>query len=241
MDSATAITESGRHAAIHRWREPVVCCDSVWEENYARFETPEQEIRKFIKRFRQVGAGQWPSDSIILDLFCGRGNGLKALERLGFDRLEGVDLSERLLAQYSGPARLYVGDAADLKLGDGCVDIVVVQGGLHHLPVLERDLEKVLTEIHRVLKTDGRFVLIEPWQTLFLKVIHCMCERPMLRRAWGKLGALAAMIKREKQSYFHWLSRPEFILSTLSKFFVPELRKTSWGKLQFVGRKLTNL
>ena len=241
MESVTAITETQTHAAIHRWREPLICCDSVWEENYARFETPEQEIRKFTRRFRQVGAGKWSSDSRILDLFCGRGNALKALERMGFHRLEGVDLSERLLAQYSGPARLYVGDAADLKLDDGCVDIVVVQGGLHHLPTLESDLEKVLSEIHRVLKTDGRFVLIEPWETLFLKVIHSMCERPTLRRTWGKLEALAAMIEQEKQSYFHWLSRPDFVLTTLSKFFVPQLRTISWGKLQFVGRKLTNL
>jgi len=63
----------------------------------------EEEIRKFIRRFRQVGAHQWPADSRILDLFCGRGNGLKALERLGFEQLQGVDLSERLLAQYSDP------------------------------------------------------------------------------------------------------------------------------------------
>src|SRR6266446_5451701 len=138
MLSATPTNQTVRESAIHRWRQPVICCDSIWEENYARFETPEQEIRKFIKRFRQVGARQWPADSRILDLFCGRGNGLKALER---------------------------------------------------------DLEKVLSEIHRVLKTDGRFVLIEPWETLFLKMIHWMCEKPILRRVWGKLDALAAMIE----------------------------------------------
>lgn len=250
MDSATGMTETPArtagpqtrsiraHAPIHRWREPLVCCDSLWEENYARFETPEEEIQKFIGRFRQLGADQWPSDSKILDLFCGRGNGLKALEQLGFDHLQGVDLSERLLSQYSGPATLYVGDAADLKLPDGCVDIVVVQGGLHHLPALETDLEKVLSEIHRVLKNGGRFALVEPWETPFLKLIHSMCERPILRRAWGKLDALAGMIEQEKQTYFQWLSRPDFVLSTLSKFFVPDLRKTGWGKLQFVGRKL---
>jgi len=241
MVSATPTNQTVRNSGIRRWREPVICCDSVWEKNYARFETPEEEIRKFIRRFRQVGAGRWSSDSRILDLFCGRGNALKALERLGFERLEGVDLSELLLAQYSGPARLYVGDAGDLKLGNACIDIVVVQGGLHHLPVLETDLQKVLSEIRRVLKAEGRFVLIEPWQTLFLKVIHFACEKSIIRRAWGKLDALAAMIEQEKQSYFHWLSRPDFILSTLSKFFVPELRKTGWGKLKFVGRKLINL
>jgi SAM-dependent methyltransferase len=229
-----------RGPRIQRWREPIVCCDTVWEENYARFESPEEEIRKFMRRFRQLGASAWFPDARILDLFCGRGNGLKALEHLGFRHLEGVDLSEQLLAQYSGPAQLYVGDARELKLGDGCIDIVVVQGGLHHLPNLGIDLERVLREIHRVLKNDGRFVLVEPWETLFLQVIHFMCRRPMLCRSWGKLAALAAMIEREQETYFSWLARPQFVASGLSRFFVPELRHTRWGKLRFVGRKLIN-
>ena len=241
MNLATPIFEPKSRADVHRWCEPITCCNPVWEQNYSRFETPEEEIRKFIRRFREVGANQWPRDARILDLFCGRGNGLKALERLGFERLEGVDLSERLLSQYSGPARLYVGDAADLKLSDGCLDIVVVQGGLHHLPCLEKDLEKVLSEIYRVLQTGGRVILIEPWETLLLKAIHAVCKRPTLCRLWSKLETLAGMIEQEKQTYFHWLGRPEFIYSTLSKFFVPELRRTSWGKLKFVGRKVVSL
>ena len=238
MTGTTITREPEREAQILRWREPVVCCDMVWEKNYARFETPEEEIEKFIRRFRKLGASEWAPDARILDLFCGRGNGLKALERLGFKHLEGVDLSEQLLAQYSGPAQLYVGDAGELKLGDACIDIVSVQGGLHHLPNLEKDLDRVLSEIHRVLKSDGRFVLVEPWETTFLSMIHFMCRQPMLCGAWGKLGALASMIERERQTYLHWLQQPQFVLSALSQFFVPELQQTSWGKLNFVGRKL---
>ena len=64
-----------------------------WEAAYLRFETPEQEIQKFIRRLHHLGAEEWPRDSEIVELFCGRGNGLHALERLGFTRLEGVDLS----------------------------------------------------------------------------------------------------------------------------------------------------
>lgn len=240
MLSVPATDESVRNAGLRYWREPVICCDSVWEENYARFETPEEEIRKFMRRFRQLGASRWRRDARILDLFCGRGSGLKALEGLGFRRLEGVDLSEPLLIQYSGPAQLYVGDAGELKVEDASIDIVVVQGGLHHLPVLDKDLERVLREIHRVLKSDGRFVLVEPWETVFLRMIHFMCRQALLRRGWSKLGALASMIEREHETYFHWLDRPQFILSALSRFFVPELLHTSWGKLRFVGRKLTN-
>jgi SAM-dependent methyltransferase len=240
MIPTTITDEPLKDASILRWREPVICCDTVWEENYARFETPEEEIQKFITRFRELGASEWSPDARILDIFCGRGNGLKALERLGFNRLEGVDLSARLLEQYSGPAQLYVGDAGELKLGDACIDIVVVQGGLHHLPNVEEDLGRILSEIQRVLKNDGRFVLVEPWNTTFLKVVHLLCRQPILCRAWGKLGALAVMIERERETYFNWLEQPRFVLSTISRFFVPELRQTSWGKLKFVGRKLNN-
>src|ERR1700693_3052243 len=80
-----------------------------WEAAYLRFETPEQEIQKFITRLNRMGATEWPRDAEIGELFCGRGNGLVALERLGFTRLEGVDLSPRLVAQYRGPAKCFVG------------------------------------------------------------------------------------------------------------------------------------
>src|SRR5215471_20969153 len=73
-----------------------------WEAAYLRFETPEEEIRKFIGRLNRLGARQWPREAEIVELFCGRGNGLVALQRLGFTRLEGVDLSPRLIAQYKG-------------------------------------------------------------------------------------------------------------------------------------------
>ena len=59
---------------------------SRWEEAFARFETPEQEIAKFHRRLADLGTASWPRDARIVDLFCGRGTNLVALERLGFTR-----------------------------------------------------------------------------------------------------------------------------------------------------------
>ena len=59
-----------------------------------RFESPAEEVRKFRRRLVSVGAVNWPRESAIVELFCGRGNGLKALASLGFQSLSGVDLSE---------------------------------------------------------------------------------------------------------------------------------------------------
>jgi hypothetical protein len=60
-----------------------------WEAAYLAFETPEQEVAKFVSRLRKLGAHDWPKDSQIVELFCGRGSGLVALHRLGFTRIEG--------------------------------------------------------------------------------------------------------------------------------------------------------
>src|SRR5712675_1767656 len=89
-----------------------------WEAAYLRFETPQQEIQKFIARLNRLGARQWPRDAEIVELFCGRGNGLVALERLGFTHIEGVDLSPLLVAQYRGPAKCIVGDCRQLPFAD---------------------------------------------------------------------------------------------------------------------------
>ena len=55
-----------------------VCCSQTWEAAYLRFETPEEERRKFLRRLRILGAPHWPRDAEVVELFCGRGNGLRA-------------------------------------------------------------------------------------------------------------------------------------------------------------------
>jgi hypothetical protein len=81
-----------------------------WEVAYLRFETPEQEMRKFAKRLTKMGATEWPRIAEIVELFCGRGNGQRTLSKLGFIRLTGGDLSASLLAEYMGPANVVVCD-----------------------------------------------------------------------------------------------------------------------------------
>ena len=152
-----------------------------WEAAYLRFETPEQEIRKFVSRLGKLGAAKWPRDAEIVELFCGRGNGLTALERLGFTHIEGVDLSPRLIAQYRGPAKCFVGDCRQLPFADRSKDVLIVQGGLHHLPTLPDDLENTFSEMQRVLRKGGRVLFVEPWLTPFLKFVHAVSENPLAR------------------------------------------------------------
>jgi ubiquinone/menaquinone biosynthesis C-methylase UbiE len=207
-----------------------------WEKAYLRFETPEQEIRKFIRRLRELRYEKWPRESRILELFCGRGNGLVALGRLGFTNVEGVDLSERLIAQYTGSAKCYVADCTRLPFESQSRDIAIVQGGLHHLNKLPDDLESTLLEMRRVIRPGGRIVVVEPWLTPFLALVHVLCTSRVLRRFWRKLDALATMIEFERETYESWLSLPELVLEALDRHFVVETRRIRMGKLMYIGR-----
>jgi len=209
-----------------------------WEAAYLRFETPEQEIQKFVRRLTKLGIDQLPREARVVELFCGRGNGLHALERLGFTHLEGVDLSPRLIALYHGIAHCYVCDCRRLPFPDQSRDMLIVQGGLHHLPVLSADLAPTFAEMRRVLRKDCRVVIVEPWLTPFLKLVHAISGVRLVRRCSAKLDALATMIDYERTTYEQWLNHPELILKLARAHFLPLQEKFAWGKWMFVGKPL---
>ena len=203
---------------------------------HRRYSAADLRAIEFLKRLRALGVSKWPRDAEIVELFCGRGNGIRALHELGFTRVEGVDLSARLVAQYQGNAKCYVGDCRQLPFADQSKDVLIVQGGLHHLPSLPDDLERTLAQMHRVLRKDGRVVLVEPWRTPFLRLAHFACESKTARRLSNKVDALAVMTEHELQTYEQWLTQPDVILQVVRRYFVPIQQSVSWGKWRFVGK-----
>jgi SAM-dependent methyltransferase len=221
--------------ALVRTATPEPCGGSEWENAYLRFETPEEEIAKFTRRLRRIGAHHWTRDARVVELFCGRGNGMVALERMGFTNVAGVDLSESLLRQYRGSARCYLSDCRALPFPDASQDRLIVQGGLHHLPSLPDDLRAVLGEARRVLVPGGLLVAVEPWQTPYLRLFLLAGKIRPLRRAWPRLDAAATMTEHELSTYTNWLSRPDEILALLREHFIQGQIHVGWGKLMFVG------
>ena len=212
-----------------------LCCDPEWEAAYKRSETPEQEIAKFMARLKRFGFAELNREARIVEIFCGRGNGLVALQRMGFQNVEGVDLSDSLLEEYRGPATLHLADCLDLPLDEDGYDVVIVQGGLHHLPQMPTDLDRCLGCVRRILKPTGKFYVIEPWSTPFLTLAHTVTEWPIMRKVYAKGDALAIMTERERVTYEQWLGSTRQIQDAFQRHFEIQQWKASWGKLAAIG------
>jgi SAM-dependent methyltransferase len=206
-----------------------------WEEAYQRLETPAEERRKFIRRLRRLGVQHWNRDAKVIEVCSGRGNGILAWRQLGFPHVIGVDLSPALIDRSACRRQGIVGDARQLPVATASHDLVIVQGGLHHLPSMD-DVHLALAEMHRVLKPDGRAIIIEPWMTPFLRGVHLVAECRALRRIWNRLDAFAAMTEEERPTYEAWLGRPHTILEAVSARFDPLVLRRRFGKLVFMGR-----
>lgn len=231
------MSESEQREIIRHVAAGQLCCDPEWEAAYKRFETPEQEIAKFVARLTRFGFETLDRNLRIVDIFCGRGNGLVALEKMGFRDLAGVDLSDSLLEEYHGTAQMHLADCLDLPLESDAYDVVIVQGGMHHLPEMPNDLDRCLEGVRRILKPSGKFYVIEPWKTPFLVFAHAVTELSLMRKLYAKGDALAIMTDRERVTYEQWLGMPEQIRESFERHFDVESWKTTWGKLAAVAAR----
>ena len=94
-----------------------------------------------------------------LDVATGTGNTAFALAEEGADMV-GLDLSPGMLAQASarGEAVAFVvGSAERLPFDDASFDLVTARHAPHHF----RDVARFLTEVRRVLRPGGRFVMAD--------------------------------------------------------------------------------
>jgi len=217
-----------------------VTATTPWEEAYQRFETPAEERRKFIRRLRRLGVSRWNRNWRILEICSGRGNGLLAWQELGFPHVVGADLSLALLERSESRGRSLVGDARCLPVRTSSQNVAIVQGGLHHVGSLD-DVRAALREMRRVLVPGGLVIIIEPWPTLFLRGVHLVAERKIMRALSQKLDAFAAMTDEERPTYESWLSRPDAILAAITADFEAMMIRRRFGKLVFLGRPARTL
>jgi SAM-dependent methyltransferase len=93
----------------------------------------------------------------ILEIGSGKGFMLRYLTDEGHD-VQGVDMDAAAIAECDSDLRIHQADATELPFEDNSFDIVLSLDLFEHVP----DSDRHLTEVRRVLKNDGHYLLQTP-------------------------------------------------------------------------------
>lgn len=116
---------------------------------------------------RYMFAAQFVRGHVVLDAGCGTGYGAAYLARRGATRVFGVDIAAEAIEystiHYQNDKTVFsVMDCANLGFPDETFDVVVSLEVIEHMG----DAERYLSEMRRVLKADGVFILSTPNKTV---------------------------------------------------------------------------
>ncbi len=165
---------------------------------------------------RRIGLRLYPprENIYILDAGCGTGTQLKLLSRSGC-KLYGVDASPVMLdaarRKLDGIAELSLQDISHMNFPDRMFDLITLVLVVHEVPALLRPA--ILNECKRVLKDDGRILLIDyhfgPYSFLpgnLLRILRRLVEMGVGRehyanyRDYQKREGLAPLLAEAKLS-----------------------------------------
>jgi ubiquinone/menaquinone biosynthesis C-methylase UbiE len=180
----------------------------------------DESLQARILRRRQALALSWvdglrlPTGASILEIGCGAGSTSVELARRGY-AVQGLDLSEAMIrrarsraaaAGLRGAVAFHVGDAHELPVAAGTVDLVLAIGVLSWLA----DPETAVREMSRVTKPDGHVLvtslssvdlprLLDPLRSPVLRPV-----RVMARQAAARLGRCSTHHRFIPRRYQKW-------------------------------------
>ena len=149
---------------------------------------------KWRKKVVALVAAQQPKK--VLDIATGTGDLAISVAKTNAKKIIGLDLSEGMLSvgrkkiaekKLESKIELVQGDSEDLPFGENSFDAITVAFGVRNF----ENLEKGLTEIFRVLKPGGIFVVLEtsvPTKTPFKQgySIYCKYVLPLIGKLFSK-------------------------------------------------------
>ena len=183
----------------------------------------------------------------IMDLATGTGDlAINMAKHIPQARIMGVDLSENMLAVAAEKVHrmglddhiaLYQGDAEQLDVADGLLDVVTVAFGVRNFG----NIEKGLSEIWRSLRSGGHIVILEfsTPRNWFVRKAYELYSQHVMKPVGG-------MVSKDKKAYDYLpdsiveFSSPKEVLAMMEKvgFKEPCRRSQSFGIAQiYVAQK----
>jgi ubiquinone/menaquinone biosynthesis C-methylase UbiE len=121
----------------------------------------------------------------VLDIGCGYGSLVNFLTQKGYEAV-GIDYGQEFIeigVKIFPQANLKVGAAEALDFPDNYFDAIVLKDVMHHI-YREGDSDKAFREIYRVLKDNGRLVILDPNPTLILKAARLVVAHKDPECSW---------------------------------------------------------
>lgn len=188
----------------------------------------KKTLRKYLKRAELFGLSrEWK----ILDLCCGYGSTLRALKKMGFTDVYGLDISEELVKLIDKNFRVQVGDCLRMGFKSNVFDAVVISGGIHHVPEIKQ-LKQLLKEIVRILKPNSWFIFLEPSNTILRKTVLMVAASPLsfFLEFIKPLKRGITLLQNEIYEQLLWLRNQRGFLNLLKKynFEIVNNKKGAW-------------
>ena len=126
-----------------------------WDKWAGRYDRTMNGSREIYDKIADQAGNRLNRNMTVLELACG--TGILSEKIAGFvKQLEATDFSKEMIRQakmknHSSRIRFSTQNALNLPYAPGSFDAVVISNALHIMP----EPEKVLQNIHRVLKEDG--------------------------------------------------------------------------------------
>ncbi len=185
----------------------------------------QEDFEKIAVEFSLTREKQWPEFSLfrkfikegdrILDEGCGNGRALEMMKDLKVEYI-GIDFSEKLLeiARKKYPDFKFVkGNIVNLPFPDNYFDIVFSIAVLHHIPS-EELREKMISEVKRVLKPRGKFIL-SVWDFRSNKRLVFLILKYSFLKIMGRskldFGDVFVPWGREVNRYYHFFTEKEIL------------------------------
>lgn len=159
---------------IRNWWNRNPCCMTNSDKNIGLgfFKNIEESVYNMHPWMREYFVGC--KNKRILEVGCGMGRDLVQFARNGAI-VTGIDLSDesirlaKLNFKFNNlKGDIFVGDAENLVFPDNSFDMVYSYGVLHHTT----DTQKAINEIYRVLKPEGKAIVMLYNKYSFTRLIH---------------------------------------------------------------------
>jgi demethylmenaquinone methyltransferase/2-methoxy-6-polyprenyl-1,4-benzoquinol methylase len=179
----------------------------------------------------------------LLDVASGTGLMIRAALELGVDpaRVTGVDPSRGMLEQNRkrNPVTLLEGKGEALPCADSSFDFVSMGYALRHV----EDLHKLFSEFRRVLRPDGRVLILEitrPGSAVALGLMRFYMQKVVPRLGWLRRRNKSTATLME----YYWATieecvPPATILSALKASGFKDVKRTTTGAVlsEYVARR----